>query len=69
MELNKKQVFTLSILLTMTLVVSGVVITVQANPDVDLVIITPHWEGIKKEYEAAFEAYYLETFGDVVNIQ
>ena len=56
-------------LLTTAFAMLGVVGTAQANPDVDLVIVTPHWEGIRIEYEAAFEAYYLETFGDVVNIQ
>ena len=66
--MKKKEVFILCMLLTTTLAMSGVVGTVQANPDVDLVIITPHWEGIRKEYDAAFKAYYLETFGDVVNI-
>jgi ABC-type Fe3+ transport system substrate-binding protein len=69
MEVKKKEVFILCMLLTTTLAALGVGGTVQANPDVDLVIITPHWEGIKQEYEAAFKAYYLETFGEVVNIQ
>ncbi|GAG08955.1 unnamed protein product, partial [marine sediment metagenome] len=68
-EVKKKEIFILCMLLTTTLAMSGVVGTVQANPDVDLVVITPHWEGIRKEYEAAFKAYYLDTFGDVVNIQ
>jgi ABC-type Fe3+ transport system substrate-binding protein len=68
-EMKKREVSIVFMLLSMTLAVSGVVGIVQSNPDVDLVIITPHWEGIRQEYEAAFEAYYLQTFGDVVNIQ
>jgi ABC-type Fe3+ transport system substrate-binding protein len=36
--------------------------------DVNLVVISPHWEGITKEYETAFNAWYEENYGETVEI-
>jgi ABC-type Fe3+ transport system substrate-binding protein len=68
MYVKKREVFCLSMLLITILTTSGIVGTVQAQEEVDLVIISPHQEGIRKEYEAAFSSYYLETFGETVNV-
>jgi ABC-type Fe3+ transport system substrate-binding protein len=41
----------------------------KASPDAQLVIISPHWEGITREFEAAFNAYYQATYGESVDIE
>jgi ABC-type Fe3+ transport system substrate-binding protein len=35
----------------------------------ELVIISPHWEGIRKEYERAFSDWYEKRFGERVHIE
>jgi ABC-type Fe3+ transport system substrate-binding protein len=40
-----------------------------AEPDANLVIITPHWEGIMNEFTAAFEEFYQDKHGEAVNIE
>jgi ABC-type Fe3+ transport system substrate-binding protein len=60
----RKKGITLSLtLLLATLVIPSVFVTVQAQT-IELRILSPHWEGILKEYEAVFEAMYPEV--DVV---
>jgi len=66
--MKKRNGLILTLLLT-TLVLSGVVVTVSAEPDATLVIISPHWEGITTEYERAFKAYYQENYGEDVDIE
>ena len=66
--MKKKIGILLTVLFATMLVMSAVVGTVSAEPDAELVIITPHWEGITKEFEAAFNAYYLATYGEGVDI-
>jgi len=34
-----------------------------------LVIISPHWEGIRKEFEAAFRLYHLANYGEDVEFE
>ncbi len=55
-------ILSLTILLA-TLVVPSIFVTVRAQTT-ELRILSPHWEGILKEYEAVFEAMYPEV--DVV---
>jgi ABC-type Fe3+ transport system substrate-binding protein len=66
--MKKREVLILSMLLTTIISTSGLIDTVQAQSDAELVIISPHWEGILKEYEAAFSAHYLETYGETVTV-
>jgi ABC-type Fe3+ transport system substrate-binding protein len=66
--MKKIEVLILSMLLTTIISTSGLIGTVQAQSDAELVIISPHWEGILKEYEAAFSAHYLETYGETVTV-
>ncbi len=56
-------------LIATMLAMTSIVCTVNAEPDAELVIISPHWEGILKEYEAAFKAYYLDNYGEDVEIE
>ena len=65
--MKKRNGLVLTLLLT-TLVLSTIVVTVSAEPDATLVIISPHWEGITTEYERAFKAYYQENYGEDVDI-
>ncbi len=55
-------------LLAALLLLSALPLTAQAQPQAKLVIITPHWEGIRKEYDAAFKAWYKQKHGVDVEI-
>lgn len=59
----------LTAILATMLAMTSIAGTVNAEPDAELVIISPHWEGILKEYEAAFKAYYLANYGEDVEIE
>ena len=56
------------VLLVLLLSMVMPVLPVGASP-AKLVVITPHWEGITKEFERAFRAYYLENYGEDVEIE
>jgi ABC-type Fe3+ transport system substrate-binding protein/ElaB/YqjD/DUF883 family membrane-anchored ribosome-binding protein len=66
--MKKKTGIILTILFATTLATS-VIGTANAEPDASLVIISPHWEGITIEFEAAFDAYYQATYGESVDIE
>jgi ABC-type Fe3+ transport system substrate-binding protein len=60
----KKRAIILSLTIILaTLVIPSVFVTVRAQTT-ELRILSPHWEGILKEYEAVFESMYPEV--DVV---
>jgi len=42
---------------------------ISAGRAADLVIISPHWEGIRKECGDAFEQWHLERFGEPVKVE
>ena len=65
MKNNVEKKFTILLVTMLALSVSVGIVNAE---DVQLVIITPHWEGIVKEFEVAFQEYYLETHGQTVNI-
>ncbi|MHA2092822.1 MAG: ABC transporter substrate-binding protein, partial [Candidatus Kariarchaeaceae archaeon] len=44
-------------------------VNVKAQADENLVVITPHWEGIVNEFEAAFKTWYEDTYGKTVDIE
>jgi len=35
----------------------------------ELIIVSPHWEGIQYEFGRAFEQHYFETFGEPVHVR
>jgi hypothetical protein len=49
---NRYRIF-LSIILVSILALPGIISIASAEPDANLVIITPHWEGIQTEWDAA----------------
>ena len=60
---------TLVILLITASMISLLPNVIKASPETkQLVIITPHWEGIRKEYEAAFKAWYKQKYGEDIEI-
>ena len=65
----KKKIGIILSILFVTMLAMSVVGTVNAEPDANLVIISPHWEGITIEFEAAFNAYYQATYGESVDIE
>ena len=65
----RKKVELKKILLIITMLVLSANIGIANAADVELVIITPHWEGIVKEFEAAFQTYYQATYGQTVDIE
>ena len=67
--LKKIPLISLSVILISILALPASAGIVNAAPDTKLVIISPHWEGITKEYEAAFNAYYIENYGESVDIE
>lgn len=67
--MKKRLLFVLSTMLISILAVPAFVGIVNATPDTKLVVITPHWEGIIKEFEAAFNDYYMENYGESVDIE
>src|SRR5690606_13418565 len=63
----------LPILLAITLVIALPFLLRKQNQTViraddTLIVITPHDEGIRHEFEVAFAAYYLETTGRTIDI-
>jgi len=67
--MKKKIGILLTVLFATMLAASCFVGTVKAEPDASLVIITPHLEGIRNEFEAAFNAYYQVNYGESVDIE
>jgi len=67
--MKKIPLISLSVILISILALPAIAGIVNAAPDAKLVIISPHWEGITKEYEAAFNAYYMENYGESVDIE
>ncbi|UCD44973.1 MAG: extracellular solute-binding protein [Candidatus Bathyarchaeota archaeon] len=66
--MKKKLGIIITVLYVIMLAMGNVVGTVNAEPDAELVIISPHWEGIQQEFEAAFNTYYQATYGESVDI-
>ncbi len=67
-EMRKRNVIIISQLLMILLVTTCATGIVKAEP-AKLFIISPHWEGIKIEFEAAFKDYYLSNYGENVDIE
>jgi len=66
----RKSFVLLSLLLLLTTpVISSLPLDVTAQDTLSIKIITPHPEGIRVEYEAAFDAYYFSTKGSHVDIE
>jgi len=65
----KKKIGIILSILFVTMLAMSVFGTVNAEPDANLVIISPHWEGITIEFESAFNAYYQATYGESVDIE
>jgi ABC-type Fe3+ transport system substrate-binding protein len=59
----------LTTLIACMLVAPGLVGLASAGPAARLVIISPNWEGIRKEFEAAFKAYHLAKYGEDVEFE
>ncbi|RLE89383.1 MAG: hypothetical protein DRJ46_04810, partial [Thermoprotei archaeon] len=67
--MDEKMRKTLVIFLITALMISLLPNVIKASPEAkQLVIITPHWEGIRKEYEAAFKAWYKQKYGEDIEI-
>ena len=41
----------------------------NVRADDNLVLVSPHWEGIQREFEAAFKSYYLRETGRTVELE
>jgi ABC-type Fe3+ transport system substrate-binding protein len=67
--MKKKLGIILSVLYVLILAASGIIGTVSAEPDVQLVVISPHWEGITNEFETTFKVYYQANYGEIVDIE
>jgi len=65
---NKKHLISLLILLSSLMLVSLPTVETQAAT-LTLKIISPHWEGIRTEYERAFDEYYYALTGNHVDIE
>lgn len=59
----------LSLIFTLLLLTQLSLILVSAEPDANLVIVTPHWEGITNEFSASFKEYYKAKNGEDVIIE
>lgn len=46
-----------------------VTISCHAKTNRELIIVSPHWEGIQYEFGRAFESHYLQQFGQPVNVR
>ncbi|MEM6821695.1 MAG: extracellular solute-binding protein [Verrucomicrobiota bacterium] len=44
-------------------------VTIPCLSKEELIIVSPHWEGIQYEFGRAFEAHYKETFGNEVRVR
>ncbi len=66
--MKKRTGILLSALLVTVLAMTCLAGTVGAEP-AKLVIVSPHWEGILKEFEAAFKDYYMANYGEDVEIE
>lgn len=41
----------------------------RAGGEAQLVIVSPHWEGIRREYTAAFSAWHEQQYGEPVTVE
>jgi ABC-type Fe3+ transport system substrate-binding protein len=67
LKLNKK-ILKFTIIIT-CLIALGIPQIIQAQPDANLVVISPHWEGILGEFETTFKDWYMENYGENVEIE
>ncbi len=44
-------------------------VTIRCHAEDELIIVSPHWEGIQYEYDLAFKAHYKKTTGRTINIR
>jgi ABC-type Fe3+ transport system substrate-binding protein len=44
-------------------------VTIRCHADDELIIVSPHWEGIQYEFDRAFKAHYRKTTGRQIDIR